>query len=165
MRTHSLAPRTEGTRAAILCAATRSLTLRPTNPPTKIKMKTLSKSAHTRRTNQIKRSMAATASACYMGGICPVIAFAVSHFQAPNLFVEAWTPKAALWLVTLGLLCYSAPLIVDWFQRWVGRFKAVGFVVAMETAMTFTDLYTAIPALLTLVALNGMILKDKFAND
>lgn len=100
-----------------------------------------------------------------MGGICPVIAFSVSHFQAPNLLNESWTPKAALWLVTLGLLVYSAPLIASWFSRWVGPVKAWGFVIAMETTMTITDLYTAIPALLTLIALNGMILKEKFQND
>jgi hypothetical protein len=132
-------------------------------------MKTLSpsisKSLRTRHANRVKRSILAGAASAYMGGICPVIAFAVSHYQAPNLFTEPWTPKAVLWLISLGLLIYSAPLIVAWFQRYVGMVKAIGFTVAMETAMTFTDLVTALPALATLVFLNGMILRDRFAND
>lgn len=124
-----------------------------------------SKAQQTRRCNKIKRSVLAGAGACYMGGICPVIAFCVSHFQAPDLTIQPWTPKAALWIVTCGLLIYSAPLIATWFSRWVGNVKSWGFVIAMEATMTFTDLYTAIPALITLIALNGMILRDKFAND
>jgi hypothetical protein len=125
----------------------------------------VSKSSKTRRANKAKRSLIASLGACYIGGICPVIAFAVSHFQAPNLFTAAWSPRAVLWLVTLGLLVYSAPLIATWFSRWVGSTKAWGFVVAVEVTSTFTDLTTAIPALVTLVALNAIILRDKFAND
>lgn len=130
-----------------------------------MKTQTKNKSVRTRQNNKLKRNLIQSMGACYMGGICPCIAFAVSHFQAPNLFTQDWTPKAALWLVTLGLLIYSAPLIATWFSRWVGSAKAWGFCVAMETTLTFTDLYTAIPALLTLIALNGLILRDKFVND
>ena len=125
----------------------------------------ISQASQKRRANKVKRSLVASLSACYMGGICPMLAFSVSHFQAPDLFTAPWTPRAALWLVVAGLLVYSAPLIIAWFSRWVGRGKAVGFTVAMETCMSFTDLYTAIPALLTLIVLNGLILRDKFAND
>lgn len=123
------------------------------------------KSLRTRHANKIRRSFLANAGAAYMGGICPVIAFAVSHYQAPNLFSEPWTPKAVLWLISLGLCIYSAPLIVAWFARYVGMVKAIGFTIAMELCMTFTDLVTALPALATLVFLNGMILRNRFAND
>lgn len=124
----------------------------------------MSKASRTRRQNKIKRSMVASMGACYMGGIIPALTFGVAHFQAPSLFGQ-WSPQSALWLVVLGGLCYSSPMIAEWFARYAGRVKAWGFVVSLEVAMTWTDLYTAIPALLTLVALNGMILRDKFAND
>jgi hypothetical protein len=47
----------------------------------------------------------------------------------------------------------------------VGTLKSVGFVVGLEVAQTFTDPTTALPALVTMVALNAIILRDKFAND
>lgn len=129
-------------------------------------MKTMeiSKASRTRRQNKIKRSMVASLGACYMGGIIPALTFGVAHFQAPSLFGQ-WSPQSALWLVVLGGLAYSGPMVASWFSCYAGTFKGWGFVVSLEVAMTWTDLYTAIPALLTLCVLNGMILRDKFAND
>jgi hypothetical protein len=124
------------------------------------------KGAVTRRKNKVKSGFIRSAGACYMGGICPVISYCVAHEQAPNLVDGSqWTPQAALWLVVVGLLVYSAPLVVQWFSRWVGTLKSVGFVVGLEVAQTFTDPTTALPALVTMVALNAIILRDKFAND
>lgn len=123
------------------------------------------KSAKTRRCNKLKANASASMGALVMGGIAPCISYHVAHFQAPDLTAVPLSPSAFLWLVTAGLLVYSAPLIISWFSRYVGWLKAAGFVVGLETAQTFTAWPTALPALAVLVTLNAIILRDKFAND
>jgi hypothetical protein len=131
-----------------------------------ISAKSVTKSTETRRKNKIAKHDWASYGSIYMGGICPVIAMAVAHCQAPDLTkVKSWDSiptSAFLWIIVIGLLCYSAPLIAEWFSKYVGNFKAWGFCVAMETTLTFTNWTTSLPALLTLIALNAMILRNKF---
>lgn len=132
---------------------------------TKTTTKPAKKAAVTRKINKMKANGAASFGALIMGGICPIISFIVSHFQAPDLTKTPLDASAFLWIVTAGLLVYSAPLIISWFSRYVGFGKALGFTVAMEASQTFTGLTTAIPALLVLVALNAIILRGRFLND
>lgn len=101
----------------------------------------------------------------WTGGIVPAITYAVAHYQAPDLTKQPWTPSAALWLVVIGGLAYSAPMVAAWMTRYAGQVKAWGFVISLEVAMTFTDHITALPALLTLVTINGIILGNRISQD
>lgn len=127
---------------------------------------TVSKGTQTRRANIAKMNKWASIGSIYMGGICPIIAMVVAHYQAPDLTkihsFEEIPASSFLWIIVIGLLAYSAPLIAEWFSKYVGGFKAWGFCIAMETTMSFTSEWTAIPALLTLIGLNAMILRLRF---
>jgi hypothetical protein len=125
----------------------------------------VSKATLTRRNNKRRQNGIASLGSLVMGGIAPITSFEVSHFQAPDLTKVNLDASSFLWIVTLGLLVYSAPLVISWFSRYVGMVKAVGFVVAMETTQTFTSLSTAVPALMVLVVLNAIILRGRFLND
>jgi len=129
------------------------------------KTKLVSQSTITRRKNVRNRKWIILASASWTGGIVPALAFAVAHFQAPSLFDAPWTPQSALWLFVVGALTYSAPMVVNWFSRFVGVTKAVGFVLCLEGCLVWTDMITAVPALLTLIAINAYVLADRMSND
>lgn len=123
------------------------------------------KSNRTKLRNKFKNSTRAYLAGFWTGGIVPTLTYAVAHFQAPDLFIQPWGPKEALWLVVIGGLTYSAPMVAAWFSRYVGNIKAWGFVLSLEVTLTFTEQITAIPALVTLICINGLILADKFGND
>lgn len=123
------------------------------------------KSTLKRKLNKAKTTTCRYLAGFWTGSIIPGITYHLAHHQAPDLFKTPWTPQAALWLAVLGGLAYSAPSVAEWFQRYVGPKKAWGFVIALETAMTISSWETALPALLTLCTINGLILADKFSKD
>ena len=92
-----------------------------------------------------------------LGGVIPTITWDVAHRQV------AQTPL--LWLGVAGGLLYSAPIVATWFSAYVGKLKGWGFVLSLEVALTVTQGWTSITALLVLTALNayvlGEILRDR----
>ena len=105
-----------------------------------------------------RRQQAAWLGGLVVGGIIPAITYHVAHYQTET--------HPMLWLGVAGGLAYSAPMCAEWFARYAGPWKAWGFVVALEVAMTFTpSLWTSLPALATLVGINAMILAKRFAQD
>lgn len=97
-----------------------------------------------------RQALGAYVSGCIIGGIIPSITWDVAHHQAPE---NPW-----LYIGVLGGLVYSAPLVADWFSQYVGKWKGYGFVVALETALTVTNGWTDITALVVLSALNAYVL-------
>jgi hypothetical protein len=128
-------------------------------------MKTMERNGHlpalkgqkTRIRNRRKRGWAAFGSGLFLGGIIPALTFGIAHWQVQE--------SPMLWLAVAGGLGYSAPMVAEWFARYAGGFKAWGFVGMLEIALTFTDMVTAIPALLALVALNAWVLGKRIQND
>ena len=118
------------------------------------------KEAGRRRKNQTtegKKRIFAYLAGLLIGGIIPTITWDVAHHQTPH--------RPMLWVAVVGGLIYSAPMVADWFSRYVGRIKGWGFVIALETAMTFTEGWTTLSALIVLVGLNAYILAGRFTLD
>lgn len=110
-----------------------------------------------RRTARGWRYVSSYAAGAIIGGILPAISWDVAHRQT--------TEFPMLWLAVAGFLAYSAPMVAQWFSRYAGQFKAWGFVVGLETAMTFTHGWTAIAALAVLIGLNAFVLAARFTQD
>lgn len=120
--------------------------------PNSIKPRRTGRSRHINR-----KRIAAFMAGLLIGGIIPSITWDIAHHQ-----VEA---RPMLWLAVAGGLAYSAPMVASWFGRYAGTIKAWGFVVSLEVAMTFTEGWTPIAALLVLTGLNAFILAARFTND
>ena len=113
-----------------------------------------------RRKNQTaegKKRIFAYLAGLLIGGIIPTITWDVAHHQTQH--------RPMLWAAVMGGLIYSAPMVAGWFSRYVGQIKGWGFVVALETAMTFTEGWTTLSALIVLVGLNAYILAGRFTHD
>jgi hypothetical protein len=104
-----------------------------------------------------KKRILAYLAGLIIGGIIPSITWDIAHHQTQH--------RPILWTAVTGGLIYSAPMVAGWFSRYVGQVKGWGFVVALETAMTFTEGWTTLSALIVLVGLNAYILAGRFAND
>lgn len=113
--------------------------------------------ASRRRVNMVKRKGWSFAAGVVLGGVIPAITFHLAHWQVAD--------KPALWVAVAGGLVYSAPMVAEWFMRYAGVVKAWGFVASLEVALTFTDMVTAIPALLALIGLNAWVLGNRISND
>ena len=103
-----------------------------------------------------KKRIFAYLAGLLIGGIIPTITWDVAQHQTIH--------RPILWTAVAGGLVYSAPMVAGWFSRYVGQIKGWGFVVALETAMTFTDGWTTLSALIVLVGLNGYILAGRFTH-
>lgn len=110
-----------------------------------------------RRKARSWRQISAYAAGIVIGGIVPAITCDVAHNQ-----VQAYP---MLWLAVAGGLAYSAPMVAQWFSRYAGAFKAWGFVVSLETAMTFTHGWTAMAGLVVLTGVNAYVLANRFTQD
>lgn len=108
-------------------------------------------------TQRRRRNLKAYLAGIVIGGILPAISCDVAHNQTGQY--------PMLWLAVAGFLAYSAPMVAEWFTRYAGQFKAWGFVVGLETAMTFTHGWTAIAALVVLTGLNAYVLANRFTQD
>ena len=109
------------------------------------------------RNRKAKTRLVQYAAGAVIGGIVPATTWDIAHSQTQA--------APMLWLAVAGGLAYSAPMVAQWFSRYVGNVKGWGFVVSLETALTFTSLETALPALAVLTALNAFILSNRFAQD
>jgi hypothetical protein len=117
----------------------------------------VNKGSITRRKNKVKKNVYAYFAGIILGGVIPLIAFNVAHVQV----IE----NPALWVIVAGALIYSAPMVSEWFGRYVGKVKGWGFTVALEVSLTFTHHWTAWLALVVLVGLNAFVLANRFTQD
>lgn len=109
------------------------------------------------KAKQVKKNIFAYLAGILIGGIIPTITWDVAHHQTQQY--------PMLWMAVAGGLIYSAPMVSNWFSRYVGQMKGWGFVVSLETALTFTEGWTTISALVVLVGLNAYILAGRFTQD
>lgn len=100
-----------------------------------------------------------------VGGIAPVISYDVAHHQATPLS-HKYNNGSLLWIITLGLLIYSAPTVQDYLDRFVNnKLKSWGFVIAMEVSMTFTEGWTSLASLAMIVSINALVLGRTMGNN
>jgi hypothetical protein len=85
-----------------------------------------------------------------LGGFVPVAVFSLVHFEVAKY--------PAMWVAVVAGLAYSAPTVFKWAKAAFGEpVKAGGFVVLLESILTFSHLHALnITALFILIFINAV---------
>lgn len=85
-----------------------------------------------------------------VGGFVPLATFVVAHYETAS------TPM--MWLPVAGGLAYSAMTVFQWARvAYKHPLKALGFVVLLESVMTFSaTTWLSLAALAMLIAINAI---------
>lgn len=107
------------------------------------------KRAQVRRLTKAKQRTFGQLFAAIGASFLPMASYAIAHIEVEQ------TPY--MWILVCAALLFSAPMLVQWSQRWCGHMvKAIGFTVLLEGVMVFSALPALrLSGLAILVAINA----------